>query len=1055
LRGQLNISVLQQTLDTLFSRHEALRSIFVSVDGQPQVKLLSAESGLPMKKYDLSKAFDLDEQLKHLCVQEAKTPFDFACGPLIRSALIQLADNDYVFLLTQHHIVSDGWSAGVLISELSSLYKAFLAGQPDPLLPLTIQYPDYAAWQRQWLSAERVQAQSDYWRTMLADAPILLDLPADRPRPSEQSFAGNIVPIKLDTELTTSLKRLSEQHGVTLFMTLLSAWAMVLSRLSGQEDLVIGTPSAGRRRQEVESLIGFFVNTLALRIDLSGELTVTELLARVRQTALAAQEHQDLSFEQVVEIVQPPRRLAHTPLFQVMFAWQNNENTEWRLPGLVVSPVEPALNRVKFDLELDLSEVDDRIVGTLSYASALFDQPTIERQVGYLHTVLQAMVVDPQQPVGEIDILAPVERQLLLETWNITEVPRPDPWCIHQLFEQRVAKNPDATALVYQEQTISYAELNTRANRLAHQLIALGVMPDQLVAVCVTRSPTMVVGLLAVLKAGGAYVPLDPTYPGERLTHILNDAAPLVVLADQGGQVALGEKMLAALTVFDPNTLPDQPDSNPRVFGLTPQHLAYVIYTSGSTGIPKGVMVEHQAVYQRHLGFSETYTVTAQDRVLQFASFAFDASVEEFFSSLCNGATLVIRDDSWLTSVQEFITLTRQNRITMMSLPTLFWSELATRNDTLPLPNCLRLVIIGGEAVQKSAIQAWFTQETHRPRLLNTYGPTENTVIATCKEILSPADSCSIGRPVKNTCIYLLDRYGQPVPLGSIGEIYIGGVGVARGYLNRPALSVERFMPDPFSALSGTRMYRTGDLARYLSNGNLEFLGRNDQQVKIRGFRIELREIETRLAEHPEVRDVTVLALGDGQDKRLVAYVVASAGKALANNLRTHLRAILPDYMVPSAFVRLDVLPLTPNGKLDRRALPAPDEEAFARQVYEAPQGETEMALATIWRELLGIEQVSRYDSFFALGGHSLLAIRMVERLRNLGLTLAVRDLFQSPVLSELAQTLGQHQIVIVPVNVITPETTAITPEMLPLIDLTQAEIDHIVEQVPGGIVNV
>ncbi|WP_219847638.1 non-ribosomal peptide synthase/polyketide synthase [Photorhabdus hindustanensis] len=1055
LRGQLNIAAWQLALNALFARHEALRSVFVSVDGQPQVQLLAVDSGLPLSQHDLRGLPDAEARLERLCAGEAYTPFDLSSGPLIRASLIRLADDEYQFLLTQHHIVSDGWSVNVLIRELSALYTAFSAAQSDPLPPQAIQYPDYAAWQRQWLSVERVQVQSDYWRTMLADAPVLLDLPTDRPRPSEQSFVGNVVPINLDTELTKSLKHLSEQQGVTLFMTLLSAWAVVLSRLSGQQDLVIGTPSAGRRRQEVESLIGFFVNTLALRMDLSGELTVTELLARVRQTALAAQEHQDLSFEQVVEIVQPPRRLAHTPLFQVMFAWQNNENTEWRLPGLAVSPVEPVLDRVKFDLELDMSEVDDRIVGTLSYASALFDQPTIERQVGYLRTVLQAMVVNPQLPVGEIDILAPVERQLLLETWNATETAYPDPLCVHQLFEQQVEKTPDATALEYQEQTLSYAELNTRANRLAYQLIALGVVPDQRVAICVSRSPAMVVALLAVLKAGGAYVPLDPTYPGERLTHILNDAAPLVVLADQGGRAALGEKMLAALTVFDPNTLPDQPDSNPQVSALTPQHLAYVIYTSGSTGMPKGVMVEHQAVYQRHLGFNETYAVTAQDRVLQFASFAFDASVEEFFSSLCNGATLVIRDDSWLASVQGFITLTRQNRITMMSLPTLFWSELATRNDTLPLPDCLRLVIIGGEAVQKSAIQAWFTQETHRPRLLNTYGPTENTVIATCKEILSPADACSIGRPVKNTCIYLLDRYGQPVPLGSMGEIYIGGVGVARGYLNRPALSVERFMPDPFSALSGTRMYRTGDLARYLPNGNLEFLGRNDQQVKIRGFRIEPGEIETRLAEYPDVRDVTVLALGDGQDKRLVAYVVAPAGKALANSLRTHLRAILPDYMVPSAFVRLDMLPLTPNGKLDRRALPVPDEEAFARQVYEAPQGETEMALATIWRELLGIEQVSRYDSFFALGGHSLLAIRMVERLRNLGLTLAVRDLFQSPVLSELAQTLGQRQIVMVPVNVITPETTAITPEMLPLIDLTQVEIDHIVEQVPGGIANV
>nr|WP_283256376.1 non-ribosomal peptide synthetase [Photorhabdus aballayi] len=1055
LRGQLNISVLQQTLDTLFSRHEALRSIFISVDGQPQVKLLSAELGLPMKKYDLSKAFDMDEQLKHLCVQEAKTPFDFACGPLIRSTLIQLADNDYVFLLTQHHIVSDGWSAGVLISELSSLYKAFLAGQPDPLPQLTIQYPDYAAWQRQWLLAERIQIQSDYWRTVLVDAPILLDLPTDRPRPSEQTFAGNIVPINLDENLTASLKRLSEQQGTTLFMTLLSAWAIVLSRLAGHDDVVIGTPSAGRSLQEVESLIGFFVNTLALRIDLSGAPNVVELLARVRQTALAAQEHQDLPFEQVVEIVQPPRCLAHTPLFQVMFTWQNNEHANWGLQGLVVSPITPFFDTVKFDLELDLSEEEGRIEGVLSYATALFDQSTIERYAGYLHTVLQAMVANPQQAVGKIDILTPVERRLLLATWNTPEVLHSDALCIHQLFERQVEKKPDAIALVYQEQVISYAELNARANRLAHQLIILGIEPDQRVTICVTRSPAMVIGLLAVLKAGGAYVPLDPTYPVERLAYMLKDAAPLVVLADKTGRVAMGEKALAELVVLDPNIMPDQPDTNPLVTALIPYHLAYVIYTSGSTGTPKGVMVEHQAVYQRIQGLNKTYEVTAQDRVLQFSSFAFDASVEEFFSSLCNGATLVMRDSNWLSSIQEFISLTWENRITVMSLPTLFLSELTARDNTLPLPGCLRLIIIGGEAVKKRAIQDWFAQETYRPRLLNTYGPTENTVIATCKEIVFPEDEGLIGRPVSNTNIYLLDRCGQPVPLGCTGEIYIGGVGVARGYLNQSTLTAERFLSDPFSDKPDARMYRTGDLARYLPDGNLVFMGRNDQQVKIRGFRIELGEIEARLTEHPAVIEVVVLALGEGTDKRLIAWVVTEERDELANSLRTHLRTMLPDYMVPAAFVRLDAIPLTPNGKLDLQSLPVPDEVAFARQVYEAPQGETEITLATIWRELLGIEQISRYDSFFALGGHSLLAVRMVERLRNLGLTLAVRDLFQHPVLFELARTLGQHRAVVVPTNVITPETTMLTPTMLPLIDLTQTDVDRIIEQVPGGLTNI
>ncbi len=1007
LSGQLDIAAWQKALDTLFARHEALRSVFISIDGQPQVRLLEPDSGLLLSQYDLRGVSDADEVLERLSTEEAHASFDFESGPLIRAALIRITDDEYQFLLTQHHIISDGWSADILMQELSTLYTAFIAGQPASLPSLAIQYPDYAAWQRQWLSAERVHIQSDYWRAMLADAPVLLDLPTDRPRPPEQSFAGDAVPVNLDVELTAALKRLSEQQGVTLFMTLLSAWSVVLSRLSGQDDVVIGTPSAGRGRREVEPLIGFFVNTLALRMDLSGELTVSELLARVRQTALTAQEHQDLPFEQVVEIVQPPRRLAHTPLFQVMFAWQNNENSEWGLPGLAVSPVDQAVDIVKFDLELGLSEEEGRIVGELSYATALFDPATMERQVGYLYAVLQAMAVNPQQPIGEIDILAPAERKLLLETWNAAETAYPEALCIHQLFEQQVEKTPKATALVYQEQTLSYAELNARANRLAHQLIALGVVPDQPVAICVSRSPVMVVALLAVLKAGGAYVPLDPTYPLERLAYILNDTTPSVVLADATGRATLGDEALSGLTVFDPNTLPDQSDYNPQVAALTPQHLIYIIYTSGSTGQPKGVMVEHQAVYQRHLGFNETYTVTAQDRMLQFASFAFDVSVEECFSTLCNGATLVMRDDSWLASMSAFIGLAWQHRITVMSLPALFWSELIARdNKALPLPDCLRLIIIGGEAVKKSAIQDWFVREVHRPRLLNAYGPTENTVTATCKEVLSPADDCSIGRPLKNTCVYLLDKYGQLVPLGGVGEMYIGGVGVARGYLNLPELSAERFIPDPFSSEPGARMYVTGDLARYLPDGDLEFLGRNDQQVKIRGFRVELGEIETRLEEHPAVQEAAVLVWEDEQGKRLVAYVAAEANEGLATRLREYLSAVLPDYMVPAAFVRLETLPQTPNGKLDRRALPAPGEEAFARQIYEAPQGKIETMLAAVWCELLGVEQISRHDNFFALGGHSLLAMRVVNRVTALGIELPLTTLFKSPSLRDFAEVM-------------------------------------------------
>ncbi|TDB47516.1 non-ribosomal peptide synthetase [Photorhabdus luminescens] len=1054
LRGRLDLSAWQQALNRLFARHEALRSVFITVDGQPQVELLPAEFGLPVKKYDLRKASNVDEQFKRLCVQEAKTPFDLARGPLIRCALIQLADEEHIFLLTQHHIISDAWSLKILESELVALYAACVNQQPDPLLPLTIQYPDYAAWQRQVFSGEGVQAQCDYWRRMLADAPVLLELPIDRPRPSQQSFTGGRVAVHIDAPLVQALKHLGQQHGTTLFMTLLSAWAALLSRLSGQDDVVIGIPSANRNRREIEPLLGFFVNTLALRIDLSGMPDVVTLLRRVRQTTLGAQEHQDLPFEQVVEIVQPPRRSEHTPIFQVMFAWQENETEEWQLPELAVTPFELEYDIAKFDLQLELTEKAGEIVGELNYSSALFDHETIERQAGYLQAILRAMVNQPQQPVTAIDILSSAERELLLENLNATEEPYPTQVCVHQLFEQQVEKTPDAIAVIYENQTLSYAELNARANRLAHQLIALGVEPDQRVAICVTRSLARIIGLLAVLKAGGAYVPLDPAYPGERLAYMLTDAVPArglkaIVLADNVGRAALSEDVLATLTVLDPNTLPEQPDNNPQVSGLTPQHLAYVIYTSGSTGRPKGVMIEHRSVVNLTLTQITQFDFCAASRMLQFASFGFDASVWEIMMALSCGAMLVIPTETVRQDPQRLWHYLEEQAVTHACLTPAMFHDGAD----LPAIAIKPTLIFAGEAPSTALFQAL----CDRAYVFNAYGPTETTVCATTWDC--PSDYTGglipIGSPAANKRLYLLDEHRQPVPLGTVGELYIGGVGVARGYLNRPELTAERFLNDPFSYEAGARMYRTGDLARYLPDGNLVFVGRNDQQVKIRGFRIEPGEIEARLIECPEVSEALVLALGDGQDKRLVAYVVAPADDGLATRLRERLSDILPDYMVPAAFVRLDVFPLTPNGKLDRRSLPAPGEDAFARQAYQAPQGEIEIALAAIWRELLNVEQIGRHDSFFALGGHSLLAVRMIERLRRIGLGLSVQTLFQHPTLSVLAQSLAQHREISVPDNGITADTTVLTPAMLPLIDLTQAEIDRIVEQIPGGVANI
>ncbi|WP_186120718.1 non-ribosomal peptide synthetase, partial [Burkholderia gladioli] len=1050
LQGRLDQAAWQRALDTLLDRHEALRSVFVTVQGQPRVRLLPVGTALPVTHHDLRGAADARQQLQAISSQEVHAGFDLEQGPLIRARLIRLSEDEHAFLLTQHHIVSDGWSLDVLLGELQALYHAYLHGRPDPLAPLAIQYPDYAAWQRQWLTGERLQAQVDYWRDTLADAPVLLDLPTDRPRPAQQSFVGAHVPVRFDAELTQALRRLAQTHGVTPYMIVMAAWAAVLARLSGQQDIVIGTPSANRNRQEVEPLIGFFVNTLALRLDLSGAPDAAALLARVRQAALAAQDHQDLPFEQVVEIVNPPRNLGHAPLFQVMFAWQSRQGASLDLPGLEATPLPLAYDAVNFDLELALEESGHDIAGTLNYSTALFEQDTIERQLVYLRAMLLAMVRDEARAVDSFDILPPEERELLLHTWNATEQAYPAELCLHYQFELHAEHTPDAIALVFEDRAISYAQLNAQANRLAHELIALGVQPDSRVALCVERSPALVIGLLAILKAGGAYLPLDPAYPPERLAYILADADPAIVLADAAGRAALGHAALDGRRLLDPDTLPERPASNPVVPGLTSRHLAYVIYTSGSTGKPKGVMVEHRGTLNLAQLQRQNFTILPSSRILQFASCAFDASVWEVVMALGCGATLYLPFTALLKDRAALLRYLAQHRITHATLP----PALLQGDSAVLDPELALTLILAGEAPGPGLFQALAGHHV----VFNAYGPTESTVCATlwrCPPGFT-GETIPIGKPIANTRIYLLDAHGQPVPLGAVGELHIGGDGLARGYLNRPELTAERFLDDPFDPRPGARMYRSGDLARYLPDGNIVFLGRNDHQVKIRGFRIELGEIEARLAAHPAVREAVVLALGEGADKRLVAYVVAEHDEQLIGAIRDHLAAQLPDYMVPTAFVRLDALPLTPNGKLDRRALPAPDQSALFRQAYEAPQGEIESALAEIWATLLDIERVGRHDSFFALGGHSLLAVQLTERLRQRGLSLAVRDLFQAPVLSALAQRLeqqrGQSREIQVPDNLITRDTEAITPELLPLISLTQPEIDHLVQQVPGGV---
>ncbi|HEX8697017.1 MAG TPA: amino acid adenylation domain-containing protein, partial [Longimicrobium sp.] len=1016
LRGALDAGALSRALDRIVARHEALRTTFVVAGGEPEQRIAPPEAArFPLLEHDLRGHADAPAELDRLVAEEAGAPFDLEHGPLVRGRLLRLADDDHVLLLTLHHIVSDAWSTGVLVQELGALYAAFHRGEDDPLPPLPVQYADYAAWQRRWVDGEVLRRQADYWTRTLAGAPELLELPADHARPARQDHAGAIVRVELDEALTAALKALSRLQGTTLFMTLLAGWAAVLGRLSGQDDVVVGTPTANRGRREIEGLIGFFVNTLALRVDLSGSPTAAELLARVKARALEAQQNQDIPFEQVVERVRPARSLAHSPLFQVLFAWQSAPRDRLELPGLEPAPVPGAPpETAKFDLSLWLSEAGGRIAGRVEYATSLFERATVERFAGYLRRMLAAMAADEDRPVERLDLLPGAERRQVVEEWNRTAAEYPRGACVHELFEAQAARTPDAVALVFEDQALTYAELNARANRLAHHLRGIGVGPDARVGLCLERSLEMVVGLLGVLKAGGAYVALDPGYPEDRLRYMLADSRPAVLLARSplAGRVAGAGVPVLALDA-DSGAWAGRPATDPERRGLTPEHLVYVIYTSGSTGRPKGVMNVHRNLVSRIAGIQDAWRLEAGEAVLQNASLSFDVSAYELFWPLMVGARVVMtrpdghRDPAYLVE-----TIRAHGIGTASFVPSML--QLFLEQPGVEGCSALRRVPCGGEALPAALVRR-LAQRLPQARLYNRYGPSEAaTAVTGC---VSPAEeakgSVPIGRPMPNARVYVLDPSGEPVPVGVPGELYIGGAGVARGYLDRPGLTAERFVADPFGAEPGARLYRTGDLARWLADGRLEFLGRNDFQVKVRGFRVEPGEVEARLAEHPGVREAVVVAREDAPgDRRLVAYCVAAGAGADAETLRAHLLARLPEYMVPAAYVALEAMPLTPNGKLDRGALPAPEGGAYARRGWEAPSGETEEALAALWSEVLGVERVGRHDHFFELGGHSLLASRLALRLRHdLEVDVGLRDIFERPVLAELAQRVLDAQL--------------------------------------------
>jgi amino acid adenylation domain-containing protein/non-ribosomal peptide synthase protein (TIGR01720 family) len=1019
LHGPLNVAALQQSFDVLLERHQSLRSRFVEDDGQV-MQALAAFTSLAIEQHDLRAepaARRIECAMKKV-EQEIARPFDLQHGPLLRVSLLQLDVDDHVLVLTLHHIVTDGWSMGVLVEEFSRLYAAHCQGQNAALEALPIQYSDYAAWQRRWMQAGELERQLNWWREKLGSEQPLLELPTDRPRPAQPSQRGARLDFALDAELASSLMTLAKQRGVTPFMLLLASFQALLYRYSGQADLRIGVPIGNRNRAETRGLIGFFVNTQVMRAELDGRLPFSLLLEQTRTTSLDAQDYQGLPFERLVQALQGERSLSHSPLFQVMFNHQQARPAavSGLLAGLRVEALNATAQTTQFDLQLDTQEEGDKLFASLTYATDLFEAERIENLARHWRNLLAGVLANPQTPLGELPLLDADERLRILDDLNDTAQVYPGEVCVQRHFEARVLENPEATALVFQGQALSYAQLNVRANRLAHHLRAQGVGPEVIVGIACDRSLEMVVGLLAILKAGGAYVPLDPEYPLDRLSYMIEDSGISLLLTQAHwlAQLPTPDNVRTLCLQADADWLSDLPSSDlPNV--AVAENLAYMIYTSGSTGKPKGAGNRHVALHNRIEWMQEAYNLLPADRVLQKTPFSFDVSVWEFFWPLMKGATLVIAAPGEHRDPQRLAALIVEQSITTLHFVPSMLSAFIGADEALACTSLTR-IICSGEALPME-LQRQTLRSLPQANLYNLYGPTEAAIDVThwtCVE--EGRDSVPIGRPIANLRTYILDSELQPLPLGAVGELYLGGVGLARGYHRRGALTAERFVVDPIG--SGERLYRTGDLARYRADGAIDYCGRIDHQVKIRGLRIELGEIEARLQEHAEVQEAVVLALDGPSGKQLVAYIVpqdcalvdadAERQSVWRESLKSHLLGSLPDYMVPAQTVLIEQMPLSPNGKLDRKRLPAPTAQVSQR-AFEAPRSAHEQVLAQIWQDVLGVEQVGRQDNFFELGGDSIISIQVVSRARRAGLSLQPRDLFQQQTLQALAAVVKEQ----------------------------------------------
>jgi amino acid adenylation domain-containing protein len=1005
-KGPLNLAALERSLSEIVRRHEILRTTFQTVAGEP-VQVIAAPQPLRLEVTDLSRlpAPEREAEAQRLADEEAQQPFDLARGPLLRMRLLKLDDTEHVLLLTMHHIISDGWSLGVLGRELTALYAAFSAGQSSPLVELGIQYADFAVWQREWLRGEVLEKQLGYWREQLGGELPVLELPTDRPRPARQSYRGAVEGLDLSEEVSRRLKEISREAGTTLFMTLLAIFNVLLWRYSRQDEIIIGTPIANRNRAETEELIGFFVNTLVLRTKLSGEMSFRELLEQVRETTLGAYEHQDVPFEKLVEELQPERSLSRQPVFQVMFTLQ--DGGELKLAGLEVSWMETESDVAKFDLSLAMAEGEGYLSGAIAYNSDLFDAATIKRMARHFELLLEGIVANPQQRLSELPLLTEAEQQMLAD-WNETQREYPDEVCIHELFERQAARTPEAVAVVFNEERLTYRELNCRANQLAHYLRGVGVGPEVLVGILMERSVEMIVGLLGVIKAGGAYVPLDPQYPAERLSFMIEDAEAAVLITQEGLLNRIAGAAGTQVIIVEQQSWGDERTENPRS-AVTAENLAYVIYTSGSTGRPKGVAIEHHSASTLLYWARETFTPEELQGVLASTSICFDLSVFELFVPLSWGGIVILAENALALP-----NLAAKADVRLINTVPSAISELVRMRA---IPDHVRVVNLAGEALRRQLVEQLYEQQTIE-RVVNLYGPSEDTTYSTYAVMRRGEEGrVVIGRPIAKTRAYVVDERGEVVPIGVAGELCIGGEGLARGYLKRADLTAEKFIPDGLSGQTGARLYRTGDLTRYLADGNIEYLGRIDYQVKIRGFRIEPGEIEARLRQHEAVREALVLVEGEVKkevagDKRLVAYVVAEREMGLTvDALRRYLRETLPEYMIPSAFVLLDEMPLTPSGKINRQALSARAKNGDEHQeTFVAPRDVVELRLMRLWEDVLNVRPVGITDNFFDLGGHSLLAVRMMAQLSHqIGRELPLALILQKQTIQGLASLLRQQ----------------------------------------------